>query len=612
MKLLTLLFAGSLVAGISLSAAQEQTEGSIAQVLRQTYLGFFYDPDYYDEWKFEEAIKEAREIDSNSPFPEMIQCLMDYVEGNYPRALFQLSEAERKLGGSRKYDLDGNGSKTLPFSMGAHISYRKFQILSKMGRRGEACEERKNFIKEKRFDQLGLPRKWSMPQYLSEISIQVTDLCIMRRFEEAQALVDELAREIMRLKEDSEAELGKIFLALSKSRLLYFKTKKPEEKLKFLEAEFKELPHDNIMMQMAWAGSLVGKEEEFTIGFFNELAKNPSKKDIWLYPWNLGKIAVANADWKEVLKQLETAWKHVSQKNRPYRQIATRNLRKTVAQALVEWGYPYRACGVLDRILQSPPRWSGTGDGLDSWMNELYLTGILALEDCHLMERSSEERITNANLSENNLEEKKNEKKIALHEWLKETSAGRYGRKFLWEQAVRSNVAKALARKNESFVRDAFHLSGAPPWLWHVFIKVMGPRRMEMLLDEFPLMGVRGDLYNDFAKAEIAFLLEDWSSVKEHATLARKNLPEAKVFLKIRMGGLLLKACKELNFDPPEDGIEEEIRTLHPVLLHRLGLALPSKKSVGTEEFLSRFRTPSISKKDIDFLLGIKSRSPRP
>ena len=152
MKSLVLLFAGSFFAGICQGNPEEQTEASSAQILRETYLAFFYDPDYYDKWKFEEAVKKVRVIDSESPFPEMIQLLMEYVEGNYPRALFQLSEAERKLGDSRKYDLDANGSKTLPFSMGAHISYRKFQILSKIGRRGAACEERKNFIKEKRFD----------------------------------------------------------------------------------------------------------------------------------------------------------------------------------------------------------------------------------------------------------------------------------------------------------------------------------------------------------------------------------------------------------------------------------------------------------------------------
>ena len=81
----------------------------------------------------------------------------------------------------------------------------------------------------------------------------------------------------------------------------------------------------------------------------------------------------------------------------------------------------------------------------------------------------------------------------------------------------------------------------------------MGPQRMEMLLEEFPLKGVRGDLYGDFAKAEIAYLREDWSAVQKHALAARQNLPEAKVFLKIRMSGLLLKACNELNLDPPED-----------------------------------------------------------
>ena len=41
---------------------------------------------------------------------------------------------------------------------------------------------------------------------------------------------------------------------------------------------------------------------------------------------------------------------------------------------------------------------------------------------------------------------------------------------FSGEQAVRSSVAQDLARKDRVFVRDAFHLSGARPWLWHVFV----------------------------------------------------------------------------------------------------------------------------------------------
>ena len=51
----------------------------------------------------------------------------------------------------------------------------------------------------------------------------------------------------------------------------------------------------------------------------------------------LGKIAFANGQWAVALKQFEEAWKHIDRKNRPYRQIASRKLRKTIAQVLVEW-----------------------------------------------------------------------------------------------------------------------------------------------------------------------------------------------------------------------------------------------------------------------------------
>ena len=58
---------------------------------------------------------------------------------------------------------------------------------------------------------------------------------------------------------------------------------------------------------------------EFSIPFFTDLAKNPMKSSTRLYPWELGKIAFANADWREALKQFESSWAHIDQKNRPYR-----------------------------------------------------------------------------------------------------------------------------------------------------------------------------------------------------------------------------------------------------------------------------------------------------
>ena len=606
MKLFALVLVSGLAAGVCLGSSKSQAEPS--RVLGQIYLRFFYDPDYYEKRQFQEAEETTRKLDPGAPFPELIKCLGEYIEGDYPRALFLLSKAEGKLGESRKYDFEDNGSTPKSFSMAAHFSYWKFQVLSKMGRREEACRERGHFIREKLFFRLGMPRKWSIPQYFSQVSTQVRDLCIMGQFDKARIITKELSDQILRYEDDR----GKAYLVLCESHLLYFESRKPEEKLRFLESKLDEIDDNGLIkMEMAWLGTLLGKEEEFSIGFFSELAQRSSKKTTRLYPWELGKIAFAKGQWKEALRQFEAAWKHIDQKNRPYRQIASRKLRKTIAQVLVEWGYPYRALGVVDRILKSPPRWSGTGDVLERWMNELYLTGILAIDDCRMMESSFDGDSLVSGSNNASLDRSESPGNISFNEWLRQGSAARYGRKFLWEQAVRSNVAKELARKDIGFVRDAFHLSGSRPWLWHVFVKVMGPRRTEMLLDEFPLVGVRGKLYGDFARAEIAYLQEDWPGVMKHAIAARQNLPEAKVFLKIRMGGLLLKACNELDIALPEVGIEKATRELHPLLLQRLELGLGSQGKLRKEEVLSLFRNPLISAKDTDFLLGTKKRTTR-
>ena len=601
MKLFPLVFMLGFVVPFCTGSAESQIDPN--RVLRGTYLKFFLYANDFEKRDFLEAEKTIGELDPDAPFPELINCLREYIEGDYPRALFLLSKAEEKLGESKKYDFEDNGSAFRSFSMAAHFSYRKIQILSKIGRREEACEERDRFIRGKLFFRLGIPKEDSISKYFLQTSRQVQDLCVMGRFNEARTLTEELSEGISRYDDDR----GKAYHFLCESHLLYFQSRKPEEKLRFLESKLNEID-DNflIKMEMAWLGTLLGKEEELSIGLFSELAQRSSKKTTRLYPLELGKIAFANGQWAVALKQFEEAWKHIDRKNRPYRQIASRKLRKTIAQVLVEWGYPYRALGVVDRVLKSPPRWSGDADGLERWMNELYLTGILAIDDCRMMERS----LTGDSIGASS-DHSESTGNLSFYEWIRQGSVARYGRKFLWEQAVRSNVAQDLARKDRVFVRDAFHLSGARPWLWHVFVKVMGPMRMEMLLEEFPLKGIRGDLYNDFARAEIAYLRQDWSAVRKHALAARQNLPEAKAFLKIRMEGLLLKACYELDSDPPEDGLEEMIQTLHPLLLRRLGLNQQPQDSSDIKELLSVFRTSSISSADVDFLLGARTRTPK-
>ena len=69
------------------------------------------------------------------------------------------------------------------------------------------------------------------------------------------------------------------------------------------------------------------------------------------------------------------------------------------------------------------------------------------------------------------------------------------------------------------------------------------------------------------------------------------------------------KKAKAFASVAPEDGTEESIRPLHPILLQRIGMSQWSQGSSGKDELLSAFRTSSISSKDIDFLLGAKKRT---
>ena len=81
--------------------------------------------------------------------------------------------------------------------MAAHFSYRKIQILSKIGRREEACEERDRFIRGKLFFRLGIPKEDSISKYFLQTSRQVQDLCVMGRFNEARTLTEGFPNEFL-------------------------------------------------------------------------------------------------------------------------------------------------------------------------------------------------------------------------------------------------------------------------------------------------------------------------------------------------------------------------------------------------------------------------------
>ena len=134
MKLFPLVFMLGLVVPLCTGSAESQIDPN--RVLRGTYLKFFLYANDFEKRDFLEAEKTIGELDPDAPFPELINCLREYIEGDYPRALFLLSKAEEK----RSMRLEDNGSAFRSFLIAAPFLW-KIQILSKIGRREEACEE---------------------------------------------------------------------------------------------------------------------------------------------------------------------------------------------------------------------------------------------------------------------------------------------------------------------------------------------------------------------------------------------------------------------------------------------------------------------------------------
>jgi hypothetical protein len=157
MKILLLVLSFGFFVPLCLGVTESEIDPN--RVLSGTYLKFFLYPNDYEKRDFLKAEEALSKLDPDAPFPELIKCLREYIEGDYPRALFLLSKAEGKLGESKKYDFEANGSASQSFSMAAHFSYLKLEILSKIGRREEACEERSRFIMENLFFVLGYERK---------------------------------------------------------------------------------------------------------------------------------------------------------------------------------------------------------------------------------------------------------------------------------------------------------------------------------------------------------------------------------------------------------------------------------------------------------------------
>ena len=144
-------------------------------------------------------------------------------------------------------------------------------------------------------------------------------------------------------------------------------------------------------------------------------------------------------------------------------------------------------------------------------------------------------------------------------------------------------------------------------------MEVMGPRQMELLLDKYPLIGKRRDLFQNAIEAELAFLRENWPKVVDKAADAYKKLPPYENLLKARMGALMLKSKLETGAKELPENLIREVYGIQPLALAQLEIPLPEPPDyLDAVKYGTAFQVPEIKAKDIKFLTGKSTRTITP
>jgi len=534
----------ALMSCLVFSLSAQPSSGSAVEI--NEYLRVFSQKRYLGKEGFIKHQNLIKNRFKESPLILLVDCLQEEQQANYSRALHLFNMALKKYeelpSKQRATYVDNIDSNRMPFSIEAHFSFLKIDLLDGLDRKKDATHQRMGFIRGKYAYKLGLEHKNKADDYhFSKLQDQFFNLCIHLDFLRAEKILGEFKRESNELSDNYRYKVFRM-----EAELLYFRDKMPEKCLLYLverAEESEDFRNTNLYKQeKAFYENLLQSNVEELTELREQAASEQPTENSKANPFlKLAEMEFSRANWENAFIGFEKSFQYALRKNPPYRFTSINDHFKKASHYFVEAGFPHEAYSAVLRVLHRPPRWSGSGLSLEQWMNELYLTGILALED-----------------------------KARGRESLG-VEIGALKNKLLWKQMVRVNVAKTLAGKQTHFIRDAFHLSGESPRLWHVFIKVIGPGQMKMLLDEFPILGERGKLYDDYIKAEIALLEGDWTSLQKYATLARENFIKQNEFLSVRSTGLLLKAAHEKGESFSKD-LRDEVRLRHPLLLWRLGI----------------------------------------
>jgi hypothetical protein len=569
-----------------LFAFSEENEGmEVADSECLTYLEIFKKRSAARKSVFEEAKNSIGKENEQSPVIQLIECLWQVEETNYPRALHHLNNASTAMTSQARYSSPKQLESGESFLWQAHLTLLKAELNKHMGRRGQAIEHLRDFHQKKHYDHLGLGEKSALKEKIERRTSLVLRLCSKGRFPEADSIAINPSENQEEL---SELELTRSYL--DQSRIIYFKTRDSEKAFQYLSEAKKK--GSSQMSEMARLASLHG-DNKFSEEYYLKRAGDAetSATSTSIYEQKLSKLYLGEGRWEKSLQYLEKAWTRSHQKDNVYRYVTDRSLKISVAEILFLGGYLENAGSLVDEILSNPLRWGGTGSPIQHWFNRVYLIGIGVREGL-------DENLLLYDSSNGWLENLKGRAELK-------------GKTLLWRQAVRANVANLI--KEKAFIRDAMHLSGSPPWMWHLFISTLGPRQTEILLKKYPLVGKRKELFNNYVLAEIAYLKKDWKKLTELARKASSDLQSSSNnLLKARVDALRLKADFAQNTVLPND-LRKEVYDRHPLALVQLDLPLPKEvdAKIGQKN-KQAFQVPQIKVKDIEFLTGKSTRTITP
>ena len=567
----------------------------LAEVERASYLAVYENRSFLRRKDVNETKLAIRDISEDSPVPLLIDCVWEFEKARYPRAIHHLNKTAKEMNTMSRFSEPVDLGNGFAFSWDAHLKFLSAELSLHMGEKEKAMDELAEFCKKKYAFSMGLGKSKASEIHLRKQSQLMLTLCSADKAEKAEVISKELLASREELDDD---ELNSIFW--DRSKIIYYKEKDSEKAFNYLNSnKATESDPSYYLPTLALYARMYGNYS-FAQRAYNKLKERPTPaNNITIYEQKVCEMLLSAGKWTEAMHSLEQSWKRNEGKDRIWEYLTTRNLKLTAARLLFAAGHAStEAIPLVDDLLSNPPRWSGkSDDSIELWMNGVYLLGIASCKEADKMQLDfyrGKGLVKEASAAKNSI--------IQFQR-----------RTLLWKQAIRANVTNLLTGEKNTFIRDAFHLSGSPPWLWPAFMEVMGPRQMELLLYKYPLIGKRRDLFQNAIDAELAFLREDWPKAGDKSADAYKELPPYEKLLKARMGALMLKSKLETGAKELHDDLIREVYGIQPLALAQLEIPLPEPPDyLDAVKYGTAFQVPEIKAKDIKFLTGKSTRTITP